>query len=263
MADCYLTDRQKDLLRSLVPGLQDGTVASEWLCGHELLSSGPMRPFVFEGIPDELKEAFWDEINQSDFDNFEDCGFIRRREGGRYTIYPQKIISAVENNFRESIPQQQNQIADGTMNIKPTFGLPSQSAQFDCDVFMIMPFADEFQPIYDEHIRRLLGSRGLMVKRGDDFFSDRAIMHDIWSATNQCTFVIADCTGKNPNVFYELGIAHTLGKPAIMITQYLEDIPFDLRHLRFIVYENTKQGIQVFERKLIAAVSNLLDDLSE
>jgi hypothetical protein len=44
--------------------------------------------------------------------------------------------------------------------------------------------------------------------------------------------VICDCTGRNPNVFYEIGIAHTLGREVILITQNPEDIPFDLRHLR-------------------------------
>jgi len=56
--------------------------------------------------------------------------------------------------------------------------------------------------------------------------------------------------GKNPNVFYEIGIAHTLGKQTVLITQRLADIPFDLRHLRVIPYEYTPKGMQKFETSL-------------
>jgi len=54
--------------------------------------------------------------------------------------------------------------------------------------------------------------------------------------------IIADLTGRNPNVFYEVGIAHTLGKEVIMITQNEEDVPFDLRHLKYILYGFSKRG---------------------
>ncbi len=54
---------------------------------------------------------------------------------------------------------------------------------------------------------------------------------------------MCDCTGRNPNVFYEIGIAHTLGREVILITQSDNDIPFDLRHLRYVRYLNNAQGL--------------------
>jgi hypothetical protein len=54
--------------------------------------------------------------------------------------------------------------------------------------------------------------------------------------------VVCDCTARNPNVFYEAGIAHTLGREVILITQSEHDIPFDLRHLRYIRYLNNVEG---------------------
>lgn len=54
--------------------------------------------------------------------------------------------------------------------------------------------------------------------------------------------VVCDCTGRNPNVFYEAGIAHTLGREVILITQNGHDIPFDLRHLRYIPYLDNVEG---------------------
>ncbi len=62
--------------------------------------------------------------------------------------------------------------------------------------------------------------------------------------------LVAELTGRNPNVLYELGIAHTLGKPVVMITQSLDDVPFDLRHHRSIPYTHTPRGAQQLEEAL-------------
>ena len=59
--------------------------------------------------------------------------------------------------------------------------------------------------------------------------------------------VIADCTTRNPNVFYEIGMAQTVGKPVLLITQDESDVPFDLRHLRYIKYAYTPPGMAAFE----------------
>jgi hypothetical protein len=83
-------------------------------------------------------------------------------------------------------------------------------------------------------------------------------MNDVWSALNACRLVIAECTGRNPNVFYELGIAHTLAKPVVLITQDINDIPFDLRHLRHIEYSNTLAGANSLKRNLEKAIQDLL-----
>jgi len=88
------------------------------------------------------------------------------------------------------------------------------------------------------------------IGRADDFFGARSIMSDVWLAINDAQLIIADCTGRNPNVFYEIGIAHTIGKPTILLTQTLDDIPFDLQHLRCIVYDYTPRGMKQFNEEL-------------
>jgi hypothetical protein len=57
--------------------------------------------------------------------------------------------------------------------------------------------------------------------------------------------VICDLTGKNANVFYEAGIAHALGQDVILIAQHETDIPFDLRHIRYVKYLNNEEGLRV------------------
>jgi hypothetical protein len=56
--------------------------------------------------------------------------------------------------------------------------------------------------------------------------------------------VIADCSGKNANVFYEAGIAHAIGKDVILIAQRIDDVPFDLRHLSILTYHPNDQGLR-------------------
>ena len=69
--------------------------------------------------------------------------------------------------------------------------------------------------------------------------------------------VICDCTGRNPNVFYEIGIAHTLGREVILITQVDADIPFDLRHLRYVRYLNNGEGLQTLRERLQPRLAEL------
>jgi len=83
-------------------------------------------------------------------------------------------------------------------------------------------------------------------------------MQSVWEGINRARLIIADLTGRNPNVFYELGIAHTLGKPVIMLTQSMDYVPFDLRHLRCIVYQYKPGSIEKFESALKRTVRRVL-----
>jgi len=136
----------------------------------------------------------------------------------------------------------------------PTFGLPARPA-VEAEVFILMPFTNDIRPVYEDHIKGVLTRLGLTVARADDFFTADSIVSDIWNAINACRIIIADCTARNPNVFYEIGIAHTLGKPVILIAQSTDDIPFDVKHLGAIVYEFTPRGMQ----KLEAALDSTLE----
>jgi hypothetical protein len=139
------------------------------------------------------------------------------------------------------------------------FGQVSTDEQYLCDVFVIMPFRQEFLDVYTHIIKKVCDDLGLDVKLGDDFFSNRQIINEIWSALNNCRLVIADCTGRNANVFYELGIAHTLEKNTIILTKKKEDIPFDIQGLRYIEYMDTIQGSHILEQELKRAIERVLE----
>ena len=148
----------------------------------------------------------------------------------------------------------------GIMTVRSIFGAPLRDNQFKSDIFMIMPFAERFSSIYSDHIKPTLEDLDLNVIRGDDFFSRNAIINEIWAAIYHCRMVVTECTDRNPNVFYELGLAHALGKPSILLVQNIEDIPFDLRHLRIIVYSPTEDGLADLRQQLSKATEWLLMD---
>ena len=125
------------------------------------------------------------------------------------------------------------------------------------EVFVVMPFDETMKPVYDDHIRPAVERAGFEVGRGDDFFTSNQVMHDIWAAINDAQIVIADCSGRNPNVFYEVGLCHAIGRDTILLTQDLEDIPFDLRHLRVIRYTYDPRGVKALEDSLTKALTTL------
>ena len=143
------------------------------------------------------------------------------------------------------------------LQVSPVFGFPKRALKNSwADIFMIMPFRDELNPIYTDHILKVIEELGFTCERGDDFFSSQSIIDEIWAAIYFSKLCIADCTGRNPNVFYEIGMAHTIGRTAILIAQSIDDIPFDIRHRRSIIYEYTPRGMEKFEELLRKTLQN-------
>ncbi|MDE2673574.1 MAG: DUF2513 domain-containing protein [Paracoccaceae bacterium] len=125
-------------------------------------------------------------------------------------------------------------------------------------VSVMMPFAAEFDPVH-RSIQHVAEKEGLFAKRVDDIWEKDAIIQDIVNLIDSSSIVVCDCTGKNPNVFYELGIAHTLGRDVIMITQNPNDIPFDVGHIRYIPYHNNNEGLQKLGEELRERFKTLKD----
>ena len=132
--------------------------------------------------------------------------------------------------------------------VSPIFKIPDDSVVNDC-IAVMMPFKMEFDKVYDT-IKEGCSNVGLLCHRADDFWKDSMIINDIFELIYCSSIVIVDFTGKNQNAFYEAGIAHTLGKNVIPITQSLDDIPFDLRHHRVLKYLNNREGLQTLKKDL-------------
>jgi hypothetical protein len=116
--------------------------------------------------------------------------------------------------------------------------------------FVLMPFTEEWSNrVYQSLIKQSIEQLGLQCLRADNMRGP-IIIEDIWTQINQAAIIIADVTNKNPNVMYELGIVHTLGKPAILVTQDVSTRPFDFMHLRHYEYKDHFDGFQKFGEEL-------------
>lgn len=108
-------------------------------------------------------------------------------------------------------------------------------------VSVMMPFSAEFGGVY-KTVQSAARQAGLVCRRADEIWEALAIIQDIVNLIDKSFVVVCDCTGRNANVFYEIGIAHALGREVILITQVDADIPFDLRHLRYVKYLDNDEG---------------------
>ncbi len=116
--------------------------------------------------------------------------------------------------------------------------------------FVLIPFRPPFFRIFEDVIKPAMEEVGFKVVKADDIFEPGPVIEQIWEYINRAEIILADVTGRNPNVFYELGIAHTLGKNVVIITQSENDVPFDLRHLRYFKYEDNEEGWKKLEETL-------------
>jgi len=105
--------------------------------------------------------------------------------------------------------------------------------------FVLMPFSKEFDDIYKFGIKKTAEDLDIVAERVDEQHFSETILERVYRQIENCDFIIADMTGKNPNVFYEVGYAHAQGKLCALITQNATDIPFDLKHHTHVIYDGT------------------------
>lgn len=138
---------------------------------------------------------------------------------------------------------------------------PDRLSSEEPTCFVIMPFGAPFDRYYRNIFVPAIQAAGLQPLRADSIFSSTTIMSDVWRCTRNALVVLADVTGKNPNVFYELGLAHASRKPVVIVTDNLEDVPFDLKGLRVIEYDkNDENWGSVLKDKITASLKATKDD---
>jgi hypothetical protein len=106
--------------------------------------------------------------------------------------------------------------------------------------FVVMPFSAPIGAYYQHIYEPAIEKAGLRPVRADaDIFGTGKIMDQIWSGINSAKVLVPELTKRNPNVFYELGLAHALKKPVVLVSSNSDDVPFDLQHIRVIYYDVT------------------------
>lgn len=107
-------------------------------------------------------------------------------------------------------------------------------------VFVLMPFTKDFGNVYQFGIKAACDNAGAYAERVDEQFFEGSILQRIYNQIDKADVIVSDMTGRNPNVFYETGYAHALGKHVILLTQNSEDIPFDLKLYTHIPYDKDR-----------------------
>jgi hypothetical protein len=136
---------------------------------------------------------------------------------------------------------------------------PQQSAIIETTsrlCFVMMPFSKKFDDVYRLLIAPVATENGLSVLRADEMSGPGFIMEQIRTAVQQSRLCIADVTGSNPNVLYEIGYAEALGKPLIILSEDLSHLPFDVAHRRVVGYgKNLESAREALQRAITVEMS--------
>ncbi len=121
--------------------------------------------------------------------------------------------------------------------------------------FVVMPFSEEYNDVYVLGIREVAENLGIVAERADEIQHNDSIPDIIRQRINRSDVVIAETTDHNPNVYYEVGLAHGIGKPTVLICKDTSTIPFDLAAINHIVYGNITDLRDTLEARLSATLN--------
>lgn len=147
------------------------------------------------------------------------------------------------------------------MIIRPVFGNINYSI-VPKSIFLIMPFREEWSDDTFDVIQDISNRVNCKLIRGDDLFAPSIIVDDIWREINKAEIIIADITIHNANVFYEIGIAHTLGKQVILIRKEDgQDAPFDIKLWRYYEYDLSPIKAKRFKEQMVLLINKILNKI--
>lgn len=125
-------------------------------------------------------------------------------------------------------------------------------------LFVVMQFSEDYNNLYKEVIKPVAEEVGFECIRGDEFFTSSPILSDIITSIKESKAIIAEITPDNPNVFYEIGYAHAINKPTILLCERKrEKLPFDISSFRTLFYVNTIAGKTAIENSLRKYLENI------
>lgn len=194
---------------------------------------------------DEQKTPLWQALENDGIEFVE--GKLRLLKGSAEALEQPPYRGSERDPVFQSPEAVSTELVD--LTIAPTvFKIPTGGIEADL-VGVMMPLNVAFDAVY-EAIKAAGRAAGLACRRADDMWEDTVVMQDIFSLIYRSRIVVVDFTDRNPNVFYEAGIAHALGRTVVPITQNKDDVPFDLRHHRYLHYLKNGEGLQELIEKL-------------
>ncbi|EKD41110.1 MAG: hypothetical protein ACD_74C00028G0005 [uncultured bacterium] len=155
-----------------------------------------------------------------------------------------KVCSTMQNVFKGQVGLFIRSTAEVLVR---NFAVVTQAPR----AFVVMQFSEPFDALYNDVIKPTCEKFGFEVIRADDIYKSGLIIEDITRSIQESSFVIADITPDNPNVFYEVGYAHGIRKPTILLSERRRgSLPFDVSGFRTLFYDNTIGGKAEVEKSL-------------
>ncbi len=187
----------------------------------------------------------------------EDYKLLVRASGSRVRL-ELNSVRVIDTNISFPIPKGPTGIwAFGLHNISfKNFEVQQEKPK----IFVIMQFTDQFNELYKDVIKPVGSEYGFDVIRADERFGPGLILSDVERQINEARAIVADITPKNPNVYWEVGYAHALRKPTILIAQRATELPFDVSPFRTLFYDNTIAGKSRIEEGLRQHLSAIQTD---
>lgn len=231
-------------------------------CACQVVLNHGMQPEVFVGLRSSgyaialFRNGKWEFVAVSgagDLPTARPIPLRVRVRGSQITLFVDdvKVCTAVEN-------VQESQLALFLQGPSDFFVSEFAVTVQRPKAFIVMQFSDQFNALYSDVIKPTCEKFGFEVVRADDIYNSGLIIQDIVRSIRESSFVIADITPDNPNVFYEVGYAHGIGKTTILLSDRRRDkLPFDVSGFRTLFYDNTIGGKKAVEDSLTKHLENL------
>lgn len=177
------------------------------------------------------------------------------------------VIGQLYNKDPASLALIEKMLADKNTGDEPRPAAPNReplnatSATSNIDIStaaVMIPFIPQFADVRNA-MAQACRENHLTLKAADDVWEESILIDDIMNLIRTACIVIVDFSGKNPNVMYETGVAHALGKEVIPVSQSIDDVPFDVRHHRVLTYENNEAGRESLRNRLSNRIRTILE----
>lgn len=239
-----------------------------WSVGHVLLgiseekknpqyffNNGSFNKFLIKWYKDSWEPGRgWEDVLDTSFTLIGLGNYFVKREAHLRKAGPSMI-----NNIRKEIADESKFKCKHLEKIDMTVWPNFHSRNFSLDekkCFILMPYEKSWSAEVHKILKHILTEKNLNAVRADDMTKPNVI-ECIWEEINNASIIIADCTDTTPNVFFELGIAQTVGKDIIFITQDFKTLPFDIAHLRAIEYNLGEEGRENLKKKLFKYIDEI------
>lgn len=223
--------------------------------------------FMSSGICNQLSAKFEFKYydGQWHFENY--AGFSESLQKKKFTIKIEiygSLISLYIDNIKVITALSKLLITNSNIGILAKSKNNITFSSFKSDyrkpkAFVISQFGNDYDVLYNDVIKPVCEKQKFDVNRADEMSSSTLILNDITESIRNSSLVIADISPNNPNVFYEVGYAHAINKPTILLCDksLRTHLPFDVSGFRTIFYDNSIGGKKIVEEKLTQYIHNI------